>query len=248
MSILKLGSRGPLVEKLQEELKRRGYYVEVDGVFGIETESAVMKFQGSNHLNVDGIVGGITWRYLFSEAFPIATPDTPFLQKDLPSLFTNPLSSSFKTSYIEWIDLQEFRTEFKIFNFICQYDRCGFYGHRLLEKPIKAALRNVIDAKLQHELKTFDGCYVVRNSRGRSTLSTHAYGLAIDFNAFENPFNSSEHAFSNKLVACFTRAGFENGGLWAKPIDWMHFQLPWTRDYTKQKARIPELTPEVPEL
>lgn len=50
--ILKLGSRGIEVKDLQEFLQ-----IEVDGIFGVGTEKAVKKFQSSNNLKVDGVVG-----------------------------------------------------------------------------------------------------------------------------------------------------------------------------------------------
>ena len=50
--ILKLGSRGIEVKDLQEFLQ-----IEADGIFGVGTEKAVKKFQSSNNLKVDGIVG-----------------------------------------------------------------------------------------------------------------------------------------------------------------------------------------------
>jgi N-acetylmuramoyl-L-alanine amidase len=58
--ILKIGSRGESVKKVQQKLK-----ITVDGIFGPVTENAVKKFQGSNGLVVDGIVGKNTWGKLF---------------------------------------------------------------------------------------------------------------------------------------------------------------------------------------
>lgn len=54
---LGLGASGPEVEKLQRNLKRLGYPVEVDGKFGPETQAAVMKFQREHGLKADGVAG-----------------------------------------------------------------------------------------------------------------------------------------------------------------------------------------------
>ena len=245
MQILKFGSTGTQVSQLQQELQRRGFHVQVSNTFDAETLSAVIAFQKANRLNADGIVGGITWRYLFGSEMPNIAITAPILQRDLDDLFGSPLESSFKSTYIKWIDLLEFGSMFHIANMISA-NECGFYGHYLLEKPLKAAFRNVLQAGLQHELRVFDGCHVVRNARGRSFLSTHAYGLALDFNAFENPYNCEKHLLSNALIACFAKAGFENGGLWEDPIDWMHFQICWSRDWREWEATEVELTPQVP--
>jgi peptidoglycan hydrolase-like protein with peptidoglycan-binding domain len=38
----------------------------IDGIFGPKTKSAVRNYQSSHHLAVDGIVGPLTWRTLWS--------------------------------------------------------------------------------------------------------------------------------------------------------------------------------------
>jgi len=63
--ILKKGSRGEDVRRLQTELNRHGYGLIVDGAFGELTEEAVMDFQKkSKTLVVDGVVGDATWAAL----------------------------------------------------------------------------------------------------------------------------------------------------------------------------------------
>lgn len=54
--LLKIGSSGDDVKKLQEKLG-----IGSDGSFGPGTESAVKKWQSSNGLTPDGIVGDVTW-------------------------------------------------------------------------------------------------------------------------------------------------------------------------------------------
>ncbi|MBR3163435.1 MAG: spore cortex-lytic enzyme [Clostridia bacterium] len=57
-ALSKYGSRGTEVSKIQEKLKRWGYYNgSVDGIYGTQTVSAVKKFQQKNGLTVDGIAG-----------------------------------------------------------------------------------------------------------------------------------------------------------------------------------------------
>jgi peptidoglycan hydrolase-like protein with peptidoglycan-binding domain len=59
---LRRGASGEVVRQLQVALEALGYDVgAVDGEFGAHTETAVKKFQGDREIDVDGIVGPITW-------------------------------------------------------------------------------------------------------------------------------------------------------------------------------------------
>jgi len=63
--ILKSGSTGTSVSKLQQALVNKGYSLAIDGIFGPATKSAVISFQSSQGITVDGIVGPVTWGRLF---------------------------------------------------------------------------------------------------------------------------------------------------------------------------------------
>jgi putative chitinase len=71
--LLKNGSKGDDVKKLQEKLK-----LTADGSFGPGTEAAVKKWQADNGLTADGIVGEGTWNKMFggqttvTESVPVA--------------------------------------------------------------------------------------------------------------------------------------------------------------------------------
>ena len=62
---MKKGARGNITKLLQEKLVSLGYNTNgIDGIFGSATKNAVISFQKSNGLVVDGIVGQNTWRKL----------------------------------------------------------------------------------------------------------------------------------------------------------------------------------------
>ena len=70
--LLKVGSTGEDVKKLQEKLG-----ISADGVFGNGTAAKVKEWQATNGLTADGIVGNGTWSKMFPEtSAPVATVST----------------------------------------------------------------------------------------------------------------------------------------------------------------------------
>lgn len=61
---LRRGSKGDLVAQLQTFLSKDGSNLQIDGIFGAGTQSAVRAFQSRHGLVVDGIVGPKTWAEL----------------------------------------------------------------------------------------------------------------------------------------------------------------------------------------
>ena len=78
------GSRGEDVKRLQTLLNNEGYSLDVDGIFGEKTQSAVRQYQRNQGLDVDGIVGANTWSALSSPAAAQApAAQTPTGQVDV---------------------------------------------------------------------------------------------------------------------------------------------------------------------
>jgi peptidoglycan hydrolase-like protein with peptidoglycan-binding domain len=77
--VLGKGDTGPFVEDLQDDLNRElaGCHLTVDGDFGSLTEDAVMDYQRSRGLDVDGICGEQTWNALDTHMPPYVPPGLP---------------------------------------------------------------------------------------------------------------------------------------------------------------------------
>ncbi|MCF6461954.1 hypothetical protein C3E89_00955 [Clostridium sp. Cult1] len=62
---LQFRHRGDDVRKLQQTLNQKGYYnYNIDGIYGVITERAVINFQIDHHIRIDGIAGPETQRAL----------------------------------------------------------------------------------------------------------------------------------------------------------------------------------------
>jgi hypothetical protein len=94
LSILRQGAHGDTVRKAQVLLNQRGASIpplRVDGIFGPKTHNAVLNFQRSAHLKLDGVIGRHTWIALVqTDSAP--TPATRTVP--IRSLETRPVPAS----------------------------------------------------------------------------------------------------------------------------------------------------------
>lgn len=79
MEIIKLGSKGDTVKKLQQLLN-----LTIDGNFGPKTDKAVKEFQTKNKIIADGIVGVKTWAVLSTIDTESKCIDASVIYKPLP--------------------------------------------------------------------------------------------------------------------------------------------------------------------
>jgi tetratricopeptide (TPR) repeat protein len=76
--VLKLGSRGERVTKLQEALKAQGFDIsKADGAYGDATWRAVMAFQTKNGMKSDGLTGPKTYAAVVEGKIPAPAPGAP---------------------------------------------------------------------------------------------------------------------------------------------------------------------------
>ncbi len=98
------------------------------------------------------------------------------------------------------------------------------YLNRLIEVPLNMALRKLIALGLHTEIKTWDGCFNIRQKRGSSGISAHAFGIAVDINAATNPFKGKV-TWSAAFLQVWRDLGWICGADWSPASkDGMHFQ------------------------
>lgn len=107
------------------------------------------------------------------------------------------------------------------------------YCNKDMVEPLSNAFKKLISTKAVNELKTWDGCFNIRNKRGLNSMSLHSWGIAIDMNAFSNPLGLTRKQiiakgltpFSEEFLDCFRSSGFDCGADWKSRPDFMHMQL-----------------------
>lgn len=97
------------------------------------------------------------------------------------------------------------------------------YCNREMQPLLHKAFGMIVAKGLAELIRTWDGCFQIRNKRGAYSPSLHSWGLAIDINAAWNRFGKHP-TMDSRLVECFDKCGFDWGGEWTNP-DGMHFQM-----------------------
>ena len=97
--------------------------------------------------------------------------------------------------------------------------------NKLIFPQLRAALLEVVDRGLADEIHPdeYAGCYYPRFIAGSTTLSNHAFGLALDFNVPGNQ-RGTVGEIDRDVVQIFKSWGFAWGGDWSF-TDPMHFEM-----------------------
>lgn len=115
-----------------------------------------------------------------------------------------------------------------------------------------ALLHSVADVKTYNEnhphvayfpkvIYTYNCRPVTGSTTGMKSPSIHAWGLALDVDPGHNPYSKygdpMPHDIPDWFVHCFTKHGFDWGGSWQSPKDYMHFEH---LGYQKRAYRVPQ--------
>lgn len=143
--------------------------------------------------------------------------------------YGDPNLLSTQAKYFEvWEVPQDIQNAFAHVRF-SQVGTIGFPKRIFINKDfrpvLQEALYNVINRGLASEMKSWDGCFIIRNKRGLMSMSLHSWAIACDINAFENQLGKKPK-LSKKFAQCFKDAGCDWGGDWSGGrCDGMHFQI-----------------------
>ena len=99
--------------------------------------------------------------------------------------------------------------------------------HKVIAYQLSAILREIMEEGLWPRLRSYGGCYCWRATRGGTRLSTHSWGIAVDFAVATNQLGTPGD-MDRGIVEIFEAAGWTWGGRWGRP-DPMHFAA--ARDY-----------------
>lgn len=95
--------------------------------------------------------------------------------------------------------------------------------HKVMLLQLRAALMELVQRGLDKYIRTTAGCFNARFIAGTTSLSNHAFGMAIDFDAAQNG-RGTRGQIPPVVVDVFKDWGFAWGGDW-KWTDPMHFEL-----------------------
>jgi hypothetical protein len=117
----------------------------------------------------------------------------------------------------------------------CKILPAKIYCNKNIKQPLLNVLQELATTGLIKEIKSYDGCFNPRYIRGlefKKILSNHAYGVALDFNASDNPLgktrlqntNEGKHPWSQDFINAWRKHGWTNGYEWTRS-DGMHFEI-----------------------
>lgn len=110
------------------------------------------------------------------------------------------------------------------------------YINKVILAPMEAALRACIAEGVHTEIRTWNGCFVVRKQRKSNSISLHSFGAAVDMNAAWNPLvtgitpqtrdalRKKNVSWSEKFLDCWRHVGWSCGADWNTRLDGMHFE------------------------
>lgn len=166
--LLKIGSKGDDVKKLQEKLG-----LNADGDFGKKTEDAVKAFQTKNGLTSDGIVGDNTWNKIIGES--VAPQSSTQVAPQVSGLNLDKLKGHIPDGVLAQIPdtVAKFKidTPVKLAHFLaqCGHESAGF-------KVVNENLNYSVDGLKKIFPKYFPGTLAESYAKNPEKIASKVYG------------------------------------------------------------------------
>jgi hypothetical protein len=223
-----VGSVGDHVVELQQRLDYLGFNPGIcDGIFGIKTKLAVIRFQ-QHHL-VTGVVDSITDTKLNQavkvekerQAMHVPIPSgLAEIETTFGKIEFEEAEGGFVAITNDWAQQHLITTRLPIVGKV--------QVHKLLAGVFRDVLAELDIQRLGDEIRQF-GVWSTRHKMHNASrgLSSHSWAIACDINWADNPVGRVG-TMHPRIVAAFEARGFRWGGRW-KTRDDMHFQ--YCRNY-----------------
>lgn len=147
LSVMKKGSTGTEVKKLQKDLIKLGFYLGssgADGVFGDYTEEAVKGIQSASNITIDGIVGSNTEskikKWLSKSKYGVSTAH--FKQSEFKCKCCGSLGGGIKTSLLLRLEALRAKVGNKSITITSGY-RCSSHNAEVGGKPNSYHMKSV---------------------------------------------------------------------------------------------------------
>lgn len=101
-----------------------------------------------------------------------------------------------------------------------------FVGHKRIADAVIEVFDDILDYYgieyiRKNGLDNYGGCFSIRKAIGFSKISTHSWGMAVDYLPQMGPLKGP-NIIPYKIVEMFRAHGFQWGGIWPRE-DGMHF-------------------------
>ena len=220
---MKLGDSGDQVKQWQLLLNRQGYGLFVDGQFGVGTDAATRKFQVSNGLKPDGIVGQKTLKAANNKII-ISEKGWPKQNYNSMVEFYGPVGESQTSLELPYEIKLAWEPSIKLSRITC-HQKVAASLYKIFEDTL-SVYGSDIDSL---GLNLFGGCLNVRKMRGGTSWSIHSWGAAVDLDPNNNQlrWDNNKATFAKSEYEPFWDIVEQEGWISLgrrKNYDWMHFQ------------------------
>jgi hypothetical protein len=243
---------------IQTFLKTERYYTgAIDGIFGPMSYAASRAALRANNVNASLWSNAKVWIGI-NQLFLNKVNDAGLIVDGLYGQRTGDALYIYNTTMLRpistsWPRQSDVRANVSMFGrpgtnqamVQCPFTLYGDYERKIKVTQFQAharivnSMERILQRTLDHygltqirklNLDIFSGCYNYRSTSGSSSLSMHAWGVAIDIDAAHNDLNesSSEAAFAKAVYAPYIDFYEDEGAVSlgrARNYDWMHFQF-----------------------